>query len=933
MIRLEDIVTSKENSHWEAKKAHGGLPESLWETYSAFANTEGGIVLLGVSENRSNQLTVTGITDAQEKVKNLWNLLNNRQKVSANILFERHIYIQSFDGKEIIVIEVPRADRHDKPIYINNDLLKGTFRRNADGDYHCSEAEIKSMLRDQSDLPLDSKIVDELNWRDLDSDAITRYRNRFASLKPSHIWNGLETNIFLQKIGAVKKNESGTLKPTFAGLLAFGTEDVITQILPDYFLDYREKYDSRRWSDRVVSNLGEWSGNVFDFFFKVAGKLTADIKIPFQFRNPIERMNDTSVHVAMREALANALIHADYHGKRGIVIEKEQQTVTIANPGILRVGIEEAMDGGVSDPRNPTLFKIFALIDIGERAGSGLFNIKTVWENTAWMEPTLKEFFNPERTILHLPIELLETGDKSSKTGDKSDMTGDKLSEAGDKSNETGDKLNVTGDKLNMTGDKLNMTGDKLNMTGDKLYKTGDKLNETGDKLDMTGDKLNETGDKLSMTGDKSDMTGDKLYKTGDKLNETGDKSDMTGDKLDMTGDKSDKTGDKSDKSGDKLNKTGDKSDKTGDKSDKTGDKLNKTGDKLNMTGDKSDMTGDKLSKTGDKLNETSDKLDVTGDKSDVTGDKLDMTGDKLNMTGDKSDETGDKLSMTGDKSDETGDKLNETGDKSDKTGDKLNVTGDKSDMTGDKLDKTGDKLDKTGDKLSKTGDKSDKTGDKSDKTGDKLDVTGEKLNMTGEKSDVTGNKLNETGDKSNVTGDKLDKTGDKLNVTGDKLNETGDKLDMTGDKLDKTGDKLNMTGDKLDKTGDKLNVTGDKLSVTGDKLSVTSNKSGMTGDKLDMTGDKLNKTGDKLDVTGDKLDMTGDKLDKTGDKLIDKQNLQEFIINHIRQHGRVRNIDIVTNTKLSYSWVRQVLTEMVASQRLTPHGANKNRYYTLLSD
>ena len=407
MVDINDIITKGEGALVEAKKSSKGLPDNLWESYSAFANTNGGIILLGVSEV-DKKLVVSGVSDAQDKIKMLWNNLNNQQKVNLNILVERQVYIQTIDGKEIIVIEVPRADRRDKPIYINNDLQKGVYRRNADGDYHCSLPDIKAMLRDQSDIASDSRLIDELLLSDLDKDTIVGYRNHFASLKPAHIWNRLDNESFLHKIGAARRSGSSVLKPTLAGLLMFGTEDIITQILPDYFLDYREINDSRRWSDRVVSNLGEWSGNIFDFFFKIVNRLTADIKRPFRMRNHLEREDDTAVHHAIREALANALIHADYYGRQGIVIEKRPRKIVFANPGIFRPDKDEVFGGGISDPRNPNIFKMFALIDIGERAGSGLFNICTVWQNIGWSEPVWEEKFTPERLILSIPIEIEE---------------------------------------------------------------------------------------------------------------------------------------------------------------------------------------------------------------------------------------------------------------------------------------------------------------------------------------------------------------------------------------------------------------------------------------------------------------------------------------------------------------------------------------------
>ncbi|MDR2086559.1 MAG: putative DNA binding domain-containing protein, partial [Dysgonamonadaceae bacterium] len=426
MLDINSIIAPGEHHKMEAKKAEKGIPDSLWATYSAFANTDGGVILLGVME-KNRSLKVSGVTDVAQKIQTIWNVLNDRSKIGVNILFDRHIYVQSVEGKDIIVMEVPRADRRDKPVYINNDLARGTFRRNAEGDYRCSMSEVKAMLRDQSDVAPDSRVIEEVEIVDLDRESIAAYRNHFAALKPAHTWNRLGVESFLHKVSALGRSESGRLQPTLAGLLMFGTDDVITRVLPDYFLDYREVRNYSRWSDRMVSNLGEWSGNIFDFFFKVVNKLTSDLKVPFRLRNGIERISDTPMHEALREALANAVIHADYYGRQGIVIEKRPDSIMISNPGIFRPNREEVFDGGISDPRNPNIFKMFAMLDVGERAGSGLFNIRTIWREEGWPAPVWEESFTPERLKLFIPIEL--EGNKAADSFTRYEKRGDRLGE------------------------------------------------------------------------------------------------------------------------------------------------------------------------------------------------------------------------------------------------------------------------------------------------------------------------------------------------------------------------------------------------------------------------------------------------------------------------------------------------------------------------
>jgi len=405
---IKTLIKNYESATLECKKAAGGLPNSIWETYSAFANTNGGTILLGVEEI-NKELFIRGVQAPQDLIKMIWDILNNPQKVSVNILSDRHIYVENTDGMDVVVIGVPRADRHDKPVYIGSDCFSGSFRRNFEGDYRCTKPEVKNMLRDQVDITQDSKILTNMSLDVFDKECIRRYRMRFSNLKPNHVWNPLDQEEFLYKVGAIKRSDEDNKEhPTVAGLLMFGEESAIMEEFPEYFLDYREKYDEiNRWTDRVSSNTGDWSGNIFDFYYRVINKLTADLKVPFQLVGGVERLDDTGVHQAMREALANALIHANYYGRQGIVIEKTKNETIISNPGGLRISLAEALEGGISDPRNPVIFKIFSLINVGERAGSGLSNIQHAWEEQHWEKPMLIETFEPERTTLKLRIESI----------------------------------------------------------------------------------------------------------------------------------------------------------------------------------------------------------------------------------------------------------------------------------------------------------------------------------------------------------------------------------------------------------------------------------------------------------------------------------------------------------------------------------------------
>ena len=397
----------REDNRCEVKKAGGGLPHSLWDTYSAFANCYGGVIILGAKENADGSWESTGLTDEIKLKKDFWNVVNDRMKVSVNLLTDRDMETFIMDnGDVILVIHVPAAKREQKPVYINNDIFNGTFRRNWEGDYHCTKSEVLAMLRDEPETTMDMKVLSDVSLAVIDRETLHGYRNRHMAYRSAHTWENLSDEQYLERIGAAAvSGEDGKLHPTAAGLLMFGQEYQIVREFPEYFLDYREMLDpSIRWTDRLQSSSGDWTGNLFDFFFRVNSKLAKDIKVPFKLEGET-RIDDTPVHKALREALANCLVNADFYVPRGVVIKKEQDSIVMENPGYVRIGKRQMLKGGISDPRNKALMKMFNLIGIGERAGSGVPDIFAVWEQEGWKEPEVEEQYGPDRTILTLSLQ------------------------------------------------------------------------------------------------------------------------------------------------------------------------------------------------------------------------------------------------------------------------------------------------------------------------------------------------------------------------------------------------------------------------------------------------------------------------------------------------------------------------------------------------
>jgi len=410
MVTLQEILDAAqvgETTDWEFKSARGGLPGSLWETYSAMANTEGGVLVLGARED-GDEVRLDGLSPDQiaRYRKNLWDNLNDRNKVNQNLLGERAVNLLAVPGGELLVIAIPRATRTQRPVFLGPNPFGHTYKRHHEGDYRCTEAEVRRMLADSDELPVDHRILKHFGLDDLDLPSLTQYRQRFRAAKGDHPWLGLDDRALLEKLQGWRRDRAtGEEGLTLAGLIMFGKDQAIRDPLaaPDYFVDYREKLEPGvRWTDRIYPD-GRWEGNLFQFFQKVWPRLAAGLSTPFQMAQGM-RQDQSPAHEALREALVNSLVHADYFVPGGVVIERYPERFLIQNPGTLLVSLEQYHRGSLSECRNKALQQMFLMMGGGERAGSGVDRIWSGWRSRHWRAPKITLQTSPDRVNLELTM-------------------------------------------------------------------------------------------------------------------------------------------------------------------------------------------------------------------------------------------------------------------------------------------------------------------------------------------------------------------------------------------------------------------------------------------------------------------------------------------------------------------------------------------------
>lgn len=289
--QIMETLKYGERINLECKRAESTIPGSVWQTYSSFANTDGGLILFGVEEHideadLEKRFTFQSINNPQQRLKDFWNTINSA-KVNRNILVDSDVGVIKVHGADIMWINVPQADYKSKPVYINENINKGTYKRNHEGDYHCTEDEIKAMLRDASDSGNDGTLLTGYTMDDIDSESLKSYRIEFEHNNPGHVWNGTDNQTFLKYLGgyAVDRN-TGKGWLTTAGLLMFGKGLSVRERFDNIRMDFIDRSNmvpGSRWSDRITYD-GMWENNLYTFMRLIMPKLVSGLRRPLSLR-------------------------------------------------------------------------------------------------------------------------------------------------------------------------------------------------------------------------------------------------------------------------------------------------------------------------------------------------------------------------------------------------------------------------------------------------------------------------------------------------------------------------------------------------------------------------------------------------------------------------------------------------------------------------
>lgn len=355
--RLSDI----EWDDFECKEALNKLPDSVWETVSAFSNTSGGWIVLGIKQN-GKRFDIQGVSDGEKMESDFLNVLHGGQKFNMRLTAKGQKY--DFDGKTVLAFHVPSSPI--KPVYSKNP--SNTFIRSGSGDRRATEGEVMAMMRDQAFGSKSETQVKGTSIADLNMGSMETFRNHVAFENPEFLYNGLPLEEYCEKLNITS---DGLL--TYAGLLMFGERDALRHRIPNFWIDYIEvpgtSYSNA--SVRYTYRMPEMD-NIWEAYRVIVQRLRIYCDAPYKALPNGIGAEDNSQLYALREGLINFCAHADYFSPMHPTIRVYSDRIEFQNPGRFMFPLDELLTKIHSMPRNPSIIKFFRYAKLSENAGYGI---------------------------------------------------------------------------------------------------------------------------------------------------------------------------------------------------------------------------------------------------------------------------------------------------------------------------------------------------------------------------------------------------------------------------------------------------------------------------------------------------------------------------------------------------------------------------------
>lgn len=395
----EELLSKLKKTEWtdfEVKEALEKMPKNVWETVSAFSNSQGGWIVFGIVEHKKKIGTfyeIQGVQNIEKLESDFTNTLRGGQKFNQRIAALPQRF--EIDGKDIVAFYIPVSEI--KPVYIGHP--SETYIRIGSSDQHATQFEINALFREQSYGKKSAEVVIGSSYTDINQSSFQDYRNYVKAYNPSLKYNALSDENFCIKTGITT---NGML--TIGGLLMFGNLEKILEFNPDFNIDYIEIPGSslQEAPTRYTYRMPEQE-NIWDCFKSISYRLRTRLDNPFSPQSNGFAPDDESQMYCVREALINFLAHADYFSEIHSTVRVFDDRIELQNPGSFPVDLKLVGLSLVSQPRNPNILRFFKLAKLSENGGYGIDKINE-WKQLTGYEVSINSSITYSEVKFALPI-------------------------------------------------------------------------------------------------------------------------------------------------------------------------------------------------------------------------------------------------------------------------------------------------------------------------------------------------------------------------------------------------------------------------------------------------------------------------------------------------------------------------------------------------
>jgi len=390
---IEELNSLDEHVSVEAKTA-SQLGESVMQSVCAFANEPhlgGGYLILGVAPAKDSfwpAYDAVGVPNAEQ----LQSDIASQCASAFNIAIRPQMSVELIDDKNVVVVFVPEAGPHEKPIHFKNrPLPRSAYRRIGPTDQQCTDDDMIAFNADRQTQTHDERILPSARLQDLDDEAIELYRQLRADVDPLAEELKWDQNELLEALGAVKR-EDGELKPTIAGVLLFGKPIALRRLLPMMRVDYI-RIPGTQWvkdPDRRFDTV-EIRSPLIRAIQRARSAVLDDL--PKAFSLPAGESQGKELPMlpdrVVREVIAYAVMHRDYRVHGSIQIIRYANRLEVRNPGY-SIKSEERLGEPGSQTRNPKIAAVLHDLKFAESKGSGIRVMRELMAENNLVAPTLE---------------------------------------------------------------------------------------------------------------------------------------------------------------------------------------------------------------------------------------------------------------------------------------------------------------------------------------------------------------------------------------------------------------------------------------------------------------------------------------------------------------------------------------------------------------